>query len=76
MQLFNPLMYGQVTRTEAAQHNAPYTRNAPNKELRQYVIEKFAIPDDDFHFEEGNDDWVNVISNKNEVVNTGGKTWT
>lgn len=75
MQLFNPLLYGQVTRSEAAQNDTPYTRNAPNTELREYVKEKFQIPDDEFHFEEGDGDLINIISNKNEVVNYQGKTW-
>jgi len=75
MQLFNPLLYGQLTTTEAAQNNAPYTRNGKNEALREYVKTKFGIATDDFHFEEGEKDMINVIANGTTIVNTEGKTW-
>lgn len=66
--LFNPLEYGRVTRDEAEKAGAPYVRNDKNEELREYMVEKFQIPDNDWHFEEFGDEFIQAINNKNEIV--------
>ena len=68
--LFNPLEYGRITRVEAEREDVAYVRNGKNIELREYMMEKFNIPDNDWHFEEYGEDWIQAISNKNEVVKT------
>ncbi len=67
-QLFNPLMYGKITRADAEKSKAPYTRNGENKELRELMKTLFQIPDDFWHFEELDGDWIAAINNRNEVV--------
>lgn len=66
--VFNPQLWGKLTRKEAEENNAPYVRNGENKELREYVKQKFNIDHDRFHFEEGNGDWLLVMANGSEMV--------
>lgn len=65
--ILNPLQIGIITRSEAESNNVPYIRNNVSADLRKYIREKFNV-DDDFHVEEGNNENLLIINNRNDVL--------
>jgi len=68
--LFNPLEYGRVTLDEAEKNGASYTRNGKNEDLREFMKEKFSIPDDNFYFSEISDSIIAAINRGTTIVRT------